>query len=159
MSTMHLADEHATAELGRALAATLLGGDIVTIDGQLGAGKTTLVRAMAQAMGVPTLEIGSPSFGLAHEHTTASGGRLLHLDAYRLSGADDLSVLGWDEWLRDPACIICMEWSACVQPLPGRDATIAITLWHVASGRDVEVVWADAQRASDFAWPVSGATP
>jgi tRNA threonylcarbamoyladenosine biosynthesis protein TsaE len=88
-----------TAVLGAALADALQPGDLVLLRGELGAGKTTLVRAVARALGV-TEPVTSPSFSLANRYT----GRVpvAHLDAYRLSSVDDeemglaLEVIGDD---------------------------------------------------------------
>jgi tRNA threonylcarbamoyladenosine biosynthesis protein TsaE len=98
-----------TASLGAALAPILGPGDLVVVRGELGAGKTTLARAIGRALGI-TEHITSPTFALAQRYE----GRvpLLHIDAYRLHGADDeelgllldgaadaLTVIEWPEQL------------------------------------------------------------
>lgn len=85
--------------MGRALGGLLRAGDVVLLDGPLGAGKTTLVRAMAAGMGLETGAVASPTFVVVHEYRRRegeSGPELVHVDAYRLSGAADLDSLGWD---------------------------------------------------------------
>src|SRR5262245_47994123 len=84
--------EAETLLLGGALGSLLRGGDVVLLDGPLGAGKTTLVRAVAAGMGLDTGAVASPTFVVVHEY----GDRLVHVDAYRLGSAEDLDSLGWD---------------------------------------------------------------
>lgn len=82
--------------LARHLLAALPRPAFVTLEGDLGAGKTTLVKAVAQAAGVDPGEVVSPTFGLVHEHA-APGGTLLHADLYRLRGGGDLQEIGWHD--------------------------------------------------------------
>ncbi|MEO8262439.1 MAG: tRNA (adenosine(37)-N6)-threonylcarbamoyltransferase complex ATPase subunit type 1 TsaE [Pseudolysinimonas sp.] len=93
--------------LGARLAPLLRAGDLVQLDGELGAGKTTLTRGLGAALGAREA-ITSPTFVLAREHPTASGTPLVHVDAYRLTSAaelDDLD-LDWDH------SIVVVEWGA-----------------------------------------------
>ena len=159
MKSWHLPHVDATRELGRCIASQLRRGDIVAIDGDLGAGKTTLVRAMAECMGADPKEIGSPSFGLVHEYALGQVGRIIHLDAYRLSGPEDLLPLGWSDWMLEQDCVVVIEWARRVDPLPSQLPTVRISMWHVAQGRDVEVCWADDQRGAGMPPPASGESP
>ena len=80
---------------------------VVTISGELGAGKTTLVQAICRGYGV-TDDVTSPTFALVHRYV----GRLspvFHLDLYRLDKPEDLTNLGWDEMLADDALVL-IEW-------------------------------------------------
>jgi tRNA threonylcarbamoyladenosine biosynthesis protein TsaE len=100
-------DESRTAHLGAALAAMLKAGDVVALVGDLGAGKTRLVQAVAEAMGVDRSEVTSPTFVLIHEYA----GRLpiYHFDTYRLRDLDEFVELGAEELLYgDGVCLI--EW-------------------------------------------------
>ncbi|CAM4286036.1 MULTISPECIES: tRNA (adenosine(37)-N6)-threonylcarbamoyltransferase complex ATPase subunit type 1 TsaE [Corynebacterium] len=75
-----------TKALGRELGATLRAGDVVILDGPLGAGKTTLTQGIADGLGVKG-RVTSPTFVIAREHRSLSGGpSLIHVDAYRLLG-------------------------------------------------------------------------
>ncbi len=96
-----------TQALGERLAARLRAGDLLLLEGGLGAGKTTLVRFMSRALGVPeSIPITSPTFALMHE----LAGRLpiVHADLYRLSDPDELRHLGLDELLEES--VVFVEW-------------------------------------------------
>jgi len=107
-----------TGELGAALARLLEPGDVVLLEGELGAGKTTLVHAVASAMGVPPGRVSSPTFTMMQEYETGRGVTLLHLDAYRMAGDDEeeLLGLGWDR-ARSADTIAFIEWGDRVAAL------------------------------------------
>jgi len=77
-----------TEEAGARLAACLRPGDVVHIGGELGAGKTTLVRGACRALGV-TAAVTSPTFAIAHRYPAPGGLRVAHLDLYRIERPDD----------------------------------------------------------------------
>jgi tRNA threonylcarbamoyladenosine biosynthesis protein TsaE len=93
--------------LGARLAALLAMGDLVVLDGPLGAGKTTLTRGIGSALGARGA-VTSPTFVLAREHPTASGVPLVHVDAYRLGSARELDDLDLDY----DGAIVVVEWGA-----------------------------------------------
>lgn len=101
-----------TEALGGALAAVLAAGDVVALEGDLGAGKTTLVRAIAVARGIDAGMVSSPTFVIVNEYPGARSGDapLVHVDAYRLTSADDLDALGWDQ-LADGSGVLLIEWA------------------------------------------------
>ena len=80
---------------------------VVTISGELGAGKTTLVQAICRGFGA-TDEVTSPTFALVHKYASPKS-PVYHLDLYRLNSADELTQLGWDELLAEDALIL-IEW-------------------------------------------------
>ena len=112
-----------TVELGRRLGSLATRGDVLGLDGELGAGKTLLVRGLAEGMGLYPAHVSSPTFVLMHEYENDSNPAapvLVHIDAYRLSGPDDLHVLGYDEDLRR-STVTAVEWAQRL--LPDSDAT------------------------------------
>ena len=118
----HTRDEHLTEGLGRALGALLRAGDVVALDGELGAGKTRFVRGVCEGMGLDPAQVCSPTFVLVNEyvrpiHATPGGvaagvpAILRHVDAYRLSGPGDLESIGWDRVV-DGTAVVVVEWAA-----------------------------------------------
>lgn len=101
-----LADSAATEAFGRALAETRPQPAIVFLHGELGAGKSTLARAMLRALGVHGT-IRSPTYTLVEDYALADGSRALHLDLYRIGAAGELEFLGLAE--ADPALWL-VEW-------------------------------------------------
>ena len=104
---MNLADEAATGRLGQAVAAQLRPGEAVCLTGPLGAGKSTLARALVRALTTPDEEVPSPTFTLVQFY---EGPRLAvaHFDLYRLSDPDEAYEIGLDEALDAGAAVI--EW-------------------------------------------------
>ena len=80
---------------------------VVTISGELGAGKTTLVQAICRGYGV-TEDVTSPTFALVHRYA-APRSSVFHLDLYRLRDVDELTNIGWDEVLTEHALVL-IEW-------------------------------------------------
>lgn len=106
-----LEDEDQTGALGGLLAAVLRPGDVVRLTGELGSGKTTLVRAIASGLGADPRSVSSPTFTVIHEYPGRDGLMILHADAYRMDPDDDLerARLGWDEAGTGPA-VALIEW-------------------------------------------------
>ena len=94
-----------TWALAREVAATLKPGDVVCLEGELGAGKTTFTQGLAKALGVLG-RVTSPTFCIVQEHADA---KLVHMDLYRLSGEDDVLAIGWEDYL-DRGFTIIIEW-------------------------------------------------
>jgi tRNA threonylcarbamoyladenosine biosynthesis protein TsaE len=130
-----LPDEDATLALGRSLFGALMPGSVVFLHGNLGAGKTTLVRGFLRAAGYPGA-VKSPTFTLVEEYALDTL-TVCHFDLYRLGSPDELEWLGFRDYLRsDTLCFI--EWperggSELPEPdlaidlavdLPGRTATL-----------------------------------
>ena len=114
----------ATRKLGRLLGAALEPGDFVALTGELGAGKTALVKAIAEGAQISD-EASSPTFALVNVYR---GGRVVlqHLDLYRLSGPAELFALGFDDLLAEPAATLC-EWAdKAQQALPSDRLDIAL---------------------------------
>jgi tRNA threonylcarbamoyladenosine biosynthesis protein TsaE len=112
--TIELESEEETARLGRIIAELVVPGVVIGLAGTLGAGKTRLVRAIAEALGVDPAAISSPTFVLIHEYE----GRLpiYHFDAYRLENPQAFEDLGVaDYWDSDGVCLV--EWADRVRGL------------------------------------------
>jgi tRNA threonylcarbamoyladenosine biosynthesis protein TsaE len=126
-----------TSAFGHRLAGLLFPGAVVALVGPLGAGKTSLVRAVAEGLGAPDARlVNSPTFVLIQEYA----GRLpiYHFDAYRLRSAGDFFDLGVQEYFEgDGVCLV--EWADRVeQHLPSEYLRIAISI-TAETARDVEV--------------------
>jgi tRNA threonylcarbamoyladenosine biosynthesis protein TsaE len=108
MLELELDSEADTLSLARALAAALEGGDVIGLEGGLGAGKTTFTRGAVHGLGVPQdTAVTSPTFALLHQYR----GRLpiAHADFYRLAGEAELEELGVEELL-DEGAVLFVEW-------------------------------------------------
>jgi tRNA threonylcarbamoyladenosine biosynthesis protein TsaE len=134
-----LSDSEATEALGRALAATLPAQAVVHLQGDLGAGKSTLARAMLRALGVQGA-IRSPTYTLVERYPLERG-EAWHLDLYRIGDAGELEFLGLDDAV---ANLWLVEW-----PERGRGgvppADLRIELAVEASGRSADLVAASEQ--------------
>ena len=99
--------ERETEELGERLACVLRAGDVVALRGGLGMGKTAFIRGVARGLGVSD-RVTSPTFTIVNEYE----GRLplFHFDLYRLSGADELFGIGWEDY-PERGGVCAVEWS------------------------------------------------
>lgn len=111
--------ERETFALGEGIGRELSGGEIILLNGPLGAGKTLLVKGISEALGIARAEVTSPSFTLVNPHH----GRLLlyHIDLYRLDeGASAAHAVDLDEILTDERAVVVIEWAERLghYPLP-----------------------------------------
>jgi tRNA threonylcarbamoyladenosine biosynthesis protein TsaE len=135
-----LPDQAATERLAHRLAAGARMGDVLALEGDLGAGKTTFARAFLQALGVEE-EVPSPTFSLVqvYETGTAATGPLevWHFDLYRLSAADEVYELGFEQALDEGLCLI--EWPERLgHLLPANRLHLHFS--HAGAGRLVRLV-------------------
>jgi tRNA threonylcarbamoyladenosine biosynthesis protein TsaE len=108
MHVLELSSLERTEAFGKVLGGIVEPGDIITLDGPLGAGKTALTQAIARGLGVdPRIYVTSPTFSLLHEYQ----GRipLYHMDFYRLAGEDDIESLGFSEYFYSNGLTV-IEW-------------------------------------------------
>ena len=125
-----LPDDDATAALGAELAASLVPGDLVILNGDLGAGKTALARAIIRTLADDaTLDVPSPTFALVQPYDTPRG-PVLHADLYRLGDPREVDELGL---LDNPAAIVLVEWAERAPELVAA-ATLVIDLAIPAGG-------------------------
>ena len=97
-----------TSALGRRWAAEAQPAWVIGLTGELGAGKTQLVKGFAQGLGVPS-RIQSPTFALVHQYTR---GRipLVHIDLYRLDTPSQVIGAGLEQFIYDPTVVVVIEW-------------------------------------------------
>ncbi len=125
--SLPLPDEAATERLGAALGARLRPRDVVTLEGDLGAGKTSLARAILRAAaGDPGLIVPSPTFTLVETYDTPRG-TFWHFDLYRLEQPEQVFELGWEEARADG--IVLVEWAERLGPLlPPSRLSVALAI-------------------------------
>ena len=111
MQTYITNNELETEALGERFARDLPGGTVVAMYGDLGAGKTAFVRGMARGMGL-RCRVTSPTFTIVNEYLGQRD--LIHFNMYRLSGADELFDIGWEDYLARGA-VCAVEWSENVR--------------------------------------------
>ena len=119
--------ERETFDIGVRIGNQLSGGDIILLNGRLGAGKTILVKGIAHALGIDEQEVTSPSFTLVNPHRC----RLLlyHIDLYRLDeGASAAHAVDLDEIMTDENAVVIIEWAERLgrYPLPASGWQISI---------------------------------
>ena len=139
--SIDLCDEEATIRLGGVLAKELLPGDFILLEGALGAGKTTLARAIIQNLtGIKDLEVPSPSFALVQPYLT-SDQTIIHADLYRLENPDEIEELGLFD---DEDAIILVEWPQRA-PMLAKYANIDIAIKMGAGGerRLADITYSD----------------
>jgi len=108
--TFHSDSEQQTEEFGARLAGALQPGIAIALNGELGSGKTRLVRAVCKGLGADETRVNSPTFVLLQCYTD---GRLpvFHFDTYRLSDVDEFLAIGADEYLSDSDSVCFVEWA------------------------------------------------
>ena len=119
----HLADEMSTERLGAFVSKLCKGGEVIYLEGDLGAGKTTFTRGFLRSRGYEGT-VKSPTYSLVETYELG-GITVHHFDMYRLSCEDELYDLGWDDYLARNAVIVC-EWS---ENVPGAvEGAVSVTI-------------------------------
>jgi len=160
--TLGVSDEAALAELAVRLAGTLPPVAFVALRGDLGAGKTTFVKAVAAAVGVTAAEVVSPTFGLIHRHQgrrRVAGDwhavRIIHADMYRIVSPAELAETGWDDAVAD-ADWVFVEWPERIEAaLPAARVDLEITAVS-PSGRNLSLTGRGAVHARAVAELAAG---
>ena len=136
-----------TWQVAAALAARLPRGGVIALTGDLGAGKTAFVQGIARALGI-TRPVTSPTFTLVGDYT-GPGGRLIHMDLYRLTGPDDLLAIGFPDYLESGA-IVAIEWpDRAGDLLPPGAVQVAITALPEPGARRIRVTDVPHRPAGD----------
>lgn len=120
------------------------GATFVALQGDLGAGKTTLTQAMARVLGI-TENVISPTYviikkyplPLVTDHSSLFT-NLIHIDAYRIEDPDELTRLGWQELISDPRNLIILEWPERVEKLIPANA-IKVFIEHSGKERSIDI--------------------
>jgi tRNA threonylcarbamoyladenosine biosynthesis protein TsaE len=153
----------ATRRLGHHLGRAVRGGDIVLLDGDLGAGKTTLAQGIAAGLGVEEA-VTSPTFTLINEYaaTTATGQPvvLYHIDLYRLE-ATDTAGLGIEEILGAPDSIVVVEWPGRA-PALGAESALLVRIGAAGADRrrvDLAPIGPPSRRLADLLADLRRALP
>lgn len=129
--------EKETMDIGRSLARVLKKGDVVLLEGALGAGKTVFVKGAMEEMGFEKDAVRSPTFTLVREYKR---GNLVvsHMDLYRVEQAEELVQMGYEDYFYSPQGITFIEWSEKVEGLIS--AYIKVTLeYRGLEQRDIRI--------------------
>jgi len=124
-----------TINLGKNISKKLSGGEIILLSGDLGAGKTTFVKGLAEGIGVDDV-ITSPTFALMNVYEVANSKlgikNLVHIDTYRMENEDNLVEIGIEDYLGDPKTVCVIEWPEKVQGLLEGLDTINVHFEHIS---------------------------
>ena len=104
----HLRSPKDTQVLGMEIGHHLVGGEILALTGQLGAGKTLLTKGIASGLGISPDQVTSPTFTFIHEYSGPL--RLIHADLYRLNNLDEVRSIGLEDYF-DPSTTVVIEWA------------------------------------------------
>ena len=132
-----------TMSVGSAIGQACRAGDVIALQGELGAGKTQLVRGIANGMGLDPRLVSSPTFVMVQEYEPEDGSDspvLVHIDAYRIHSPDELETIGWSghgEELRDNA-VVAIEWAKLIRPALGDDL-LWLDIEHKPDGRRISL--------------------
>ena len=115
MKTIHIDSEEQLREVAEALLAALNGRTVVALRGEMGAGKTTLIRSVAECLGVED-QVTSPTFALVNQYESDKGERLFHFDFYRIEDEREAFDLGYEEYFYSgDLCFV--EWPEKIEGL------------------------------------------
>ena len=135
-------NEAETLKIGEKISAALKGGDILCLYGDLGAGKTTLVKGLAKGFGIKK-EIVSPTFAILNvydirvqEQKTAK--KIAHFDLYRLKNAEEFLDMGGMDYLGAPNTICVIEWPEKIEGILKNKKCVNIRIEHKNNGREIK---------------------
>lgn len=136
MKKIFLENEESTKKIGEIIGEKLFNGAILCLNGDLGAGKTTLTKSIAKALKIDE-DITSPTFTIVNEYTEGSI-PLYHFDVYRIGEPDEMYDIGFDEYINsDGVCII--EWSSIIRDILPKEK-LEINLNYSGTGREIEII-------------------
>ena len=114
-----------TEKIAYAFAEKLHGGEIITLDGDLGAGKTAFVRGLAAGLGISDRVV-SPTFTIVNEYS-GEGLPLFHFDVYRIGSPDEMYDIGWEDYLGRGGVTV-IEWAVNIEEILKDEKIIKITI-------------------------------
>jgi tRNA threonylcarbamoyladenosine biosynthesis protein TsaE len=134
-----------TLDIGKEWAQSLHVRAIISLFGDLGAGKTTLIKGLASGLEINPAEVNSPTFQYLNMYHSVPGEQhksplsLFHFDLYRLRNASDFLAMGFEEYLCCGRGIVCIEWAERIEQLLPKE-TIMVYITHTSDGgRRVEI--------------------
>lgn len=135
METITTSQEE-TQEFGKHITDQFNGGDILLLKGDLGAGKTTLMKGLAIGLGVANT-VSSPTFTLMNHYPAHSGNikNLVHIDTYRLENEYDLKDIGAEDYLCEPSTLCVIEWPEKIMGLLKNKKVFTITIEHLGENK------------------------
>lgn len=124
-----------TMAVGEQLAASLRGGEIILLYGDLGAGKTVFAKGLARGLGIKK-EVVSPTFTLLQTYVTGKKPieKMVHVDAYRIEKEEELILVGIEDYLEDSSAVCVIEWPEKIPGLTKGKKTIKISFSHLKDG-------------------------
>lgn len=129
-----------TYDLGLEIAASLSGGELIALYGDLGAGKTSLTQGIASGLGVKE-RVNSPTFTIIKVYKSNKGKikHLCHIDAYRLQNSQDLINIGIDDYLYKPDIVTVIEWAEKIKDILPKDV-IEIKIDYFKEKRKISII-------------------
>lgn len=113
------------------------GKNIWTFNGEMGAGKTTLIKSVCKQMGV-TDEVSSPTFSLVNEYKTRHGNKVFHFDFYRIKNIEEAFDIGYEDYF-DSGSVCLIEWPEKIEPLLQLEDIFAIDITLIDNTRQISV--------------------
>jgi tRNA threonylcarbamoyladenosine biosynthesis protein TsaE len=132
--------EQETIAWGKLLAQQLKSGDILCLYGELGAGKTTLVKGIAAGLGIEKT-ITSPTFTLMNIYSTKNNQitQLVHIDTYRLKNEEELIEIGGEDYIGANGTICIIEWPEKIEKILKNKKNRTIEMEHIKDGRKIKM--------------------
>lgn len=136
MKNIFLKNEEFTYKIGQKIGEKLFAGAVLCLNGDLGAGKTTLTKSIAKSIGIED-DITSPTFTIVNEYTDGNF-PLYHFDVYRIGDSEEMYDIGFDEYINsDGVCII--EWSTLIDDILPNER-LELNLTYCNQGRNIELI-------------------
>jgi tRNA threonylcarbamoyladenosine biosynthesis protein TsaE len=128
-----------TERVAAELAHSLRGGEVIALEGELGAGKTAFARGLCVALGAEG-QVTSPTFAIMNVYEAPSRAfRIVHLDLYRLTSAREVAALGLEEYLGAPDTITLIEWPGAADGIQWKPTHVVRLTPRSAAERDIEI--------------------